>query len=218
MTAAIPPLAGFIFDGARALGTTIEEAPPAWTGFKFNTELLARMEPVSSADRANRDLPRAVGAARFDRMPVLLGALDAAASTRRGLQDTLRRYRNQAAIARSWLADEAPNLQLFLIGPIGSAGVSNWRQLAAEAEADDRICRKLVWLPQSQPTIEDAESFLGRTFLAKPWISAPDSQFARLDGLGTIELPDGWQDAIDDEQLDADALVEKLVASQADDP
>jgi hypothetical protein len=220
MTDTMGVLSDIIFRAARRIGATIEDASPNWTGYKFNAELMIQSEAVSRLDRADKDLPRVVSAARFNRIPVLLGALDATASTRRGMHDTLRRYRNQAAITRSWLGDEAPNLQLFLIGSVGSASDSNWRQLAAEAEADDRICRKLVWLPQREPTVEDAELFLGRTFLAKPWVNAstPGAQSPRLDSLGTIELPRGWADVIEDGRLDAETLVEELIKFQEDEP
>ena len=114
-------------------------------------------------------------------------------------------------IARSWLGSGAPNLQLFLAGPIGTAADAVWRHLAAQAEADDRVCRKLVWLPPERATVQQALVFLNRTFLARPWECGRQASSISLDRMGAVTLPAGWEAAVDDETLDADALVTKLI-------
>jgi hypothetical protein len=203
-----------ILDAARSLGAQMQDAPPTWAGDRFNTEALSVVQRGPLPDRTDRDLPRTVIAVTLDTIPVLLGELDAAPNRVR-FQDALRRYRNQAMIARSWLGSGAPNLQLFLVGPIGSATDTVWRSLAAEAETDDRVCRKLVWLPPEQATVQDALVFLSRTFLARPWESGPQASSTSLDQMGAITLPAGWEaavdEAVDDDTLDADALVAKLI-------
>lgn len=200
----------FIIQTAVSLGAEESEAPSVWTGDRFNAELLASIQRGSSPNRVENDLPKEVIATKLDGVPVLLGQLENPADRPR-VQDALRRYRNQAIIARSWLGAEALNLQCFLVGPRGSVSTAKWRQLAAEAEADDRVCRKLVWLPPEHPTTDDARSFLSRTFLARPWEHGLPNSSANLDRMGTIDLPSHWAEAIDDDTLDAEALVAKLI-------
>jgi hypothetical protein len=197
-----------LLTAARAMGAKVDMAPAEWTGAVFNAEVLstAFKEPLQ---RHDRDLPRLVGAARLDDMPVLIGELEGPAE-RASMNDLSRRYRNQATIARSWLGPEAANLQLFLIGPRDARSDVRWRQLAAAIEADDRVCRKLVWLFEDDPSIELASDFLDRTFLARPW-QANGREIAELDRMSDIALPAGWEAAIDDQELDTDLLVRRLI-------
>jgi len=193
--------------GARVTGGAIELVES-----RFNSEVLSEAVSGSSITRHDNDLPKAVRAARIDNMPVLIGELSGTA-LRASIEPQLRRYRNQTIIARSWLAAEAPNLQLFLIGPAGAYSRSEWRQLAAEIEADDRTCRKLVWLFDHEPTLDDAETFLTRTFVARPWPT--QHQQVLLDTVASYALPDGWEEAADDKELDFDGLVEALIELEA---
>jgi hypothetical protein len=198
-----------ILAAARAAGAQVEVAPTEWTGTAFNADVLSTASIGEPLQRHERDLPRLVGAARLDDMPVLIGELDGLPE-RAAVNDLSRRYRNQAIIARSWLGPEAPNLQLFLIGPPGALNDVRWRQLAAVVEADDRVCRKLVWLFQDEPTIELAGGFLERTFLARPW-PAGGQEIVELDRMSDIALPAGWEAAVDDQELDTDHLVHRLI-------
>jgi hypothetical protein len=197
-----------LLDAARSIGAVVAATVPQLTGSKFNSEVLSDIISSRSVGRPDEDFPRAVTAAQLDGIPVLIGELGGVA-IRSGVEPQLRRYRNQALVARSWLGSDAPNLQLFLAGPPGALADSKWRQLAAEIEADDRICRKLVWLFEASPTARDAQGFLERTFIARPWPS--EEHRAMLDVVADYSLPPGWEHAIDDPTLDFDGLVERLI-------
>jgi hypothetical protein len=84
----------------------------------------------------------------------------------------------------------------------------DWRQIAAEVEADDRTCRKLVWLFKD-PGQADAQAFLRRTFVARPWPTSP--QKVSLDAVASYSLPKGWEEAAEDPSLDFEGLVDRLV-------
>ena len=206
-----PAFADLLLQAAGRIGARVANGADELVGSRFNSEVLSEAVSRSSIARHDNDLPRAVRGARIDDIPVLIGELSGTA-LRASIEPQLRRYRNQAIIARSWLAAEAPNLQLFLIGPPGVYSRSDWRQLAAEIEADDRTCRKLVWLLDQAPTLDDAEAFLTRTFVARPWPT--QQQQVLLDTVASYALPDGWEEAVDKE-LDFDGLVEALIELEA---
>jgi ABC-three component (ABC-3C) system Middle Component 1 len=202
---------------AAAFRARVEPPAPQWTGAAFNTELFSTPGSDVSLQRHERDLPPTVSTAKLDGVAVLIGQLSGP-PIRTAVQHAVRRYRNQATIARSWLgASEAPNLQLFLIGPAGALADPLWRQLAAEIEVDDRVCRKLVWLYGGKPTVEDAEQFLDRTFLAQPWPTPQAAPTLALDQMSNVALPEGWEQAADDPSLDSDALVQRLIAFEEGD-
>jgi hypothetical protein len=79
--------------------------------------------------------------------------------------------------------------------------------MAALVEGDDRICRKLVWLAPSKPDEGAAAEFLARTFLATPWRGTVLEAAHLLDAMSSIKLPDGWEDAVSDPELDTEELV-----------
>jgi hypothetical protein len=207
-----PKFAGLLLQAATRIGARVANGAAELIGDRFNSEVLSEAMSRSSITRHNNDLPRLVCSARIDDIPVLIGDLSGT-PLRASIEPQLRRYRNQATIARSWLASEAPNLQLFLIGPPGAYGRSEWRQLAAEIEADDRTCRKLVWLVDQTPTLDNAEGFLTRTFVARPWPTT--QQQVLLDTVASYALPEGWEDAVDDKELDFDGLVQTLIELEA---
>jgi hypothetical protein len=199
-------LVELFIEAARAMNVNVNRGPHQWVADRFNIEHLSPNPPNTLTSRADRDLPQAISGLLMNETPVLLGALDTPDD-----RDVLRRYRNQASIARSWLGAKAPNLHLFIMGPPGSREVANWRYTAAKIEADDRVCRKLVWLPPDLPEMKDATDFLDRTFLARPWESSIPSQSAQLDRLAVVDIPSSWIEALDDETLDSDSLVAKLI-------
>jgi hypothetical protein len=203
-----PELATLLLEAARVSGATVADALPQLTGARFNTEVLSEAISGEGLSRHEGDLPQRVASALLDGMPVLFGAITGS-PIKGSLNPQLRRYRNQATIARSWLSSEAPNLQLFLAGPAGALRDAAWRQLAAEIEADDRTCRKLVWLFDGAPTLEDARAFLERTFVARPWPA--EQLMQQLDGMANFSLPNGWEEAIEDPDLDFGGLVDRLI-------
>ncbi|MCQ8240497.1 ABC-three component system middle component 1 [Rhizosaccharibacter radicis] len=197
-----------MIEAARGLGATVTRAPEQLSESRFNSEVLSEAIVRGTLDRREADLPHHVAAATLDGIPVLFGMLDGSA-LKGSVDQQMRRYRNQATIARSWLGSEAPNLQLFVTAPSGALRDPAWRQLAAEIEADDRTCRKLVWLFEGSPTLEDAKGFFERTFIARPW---PVQQLRqRLDSMTNIRLPEGWEEAIEDPDFDFSGLVEQLI-------
>lgn len=210
--AEIPKFASLLLRSAEHIGGQVSDAAVELVGSRFNSEVLSEAVSRTSITRHDNDLPKSVCGARIDDIPVLIGELSGTA-LRANIEPQLRRYRNQAMIARSWLASEAPNLQMFLIGPEGAFSKPEWRQLAAEIEADDRTCRKLIWLYDQPPTEVEAELFLNRTFVARPWPTA--QQQVLLDAVASYALPDGWEEAVDDKSLDFDGLVETLIELEA---
>jgi hypothetical protein len=211
-----PKFHELLLQGAKALGSDVTPAPTEWTGPALNTEVLRSASGRSPSQRHEKDLPSSVAAFRIDGTPLLIGGISGP-PTMAVVADQIRRYRNQAAIAQSWLGREGPNLQLFLIAPEGALGhpLRSWLQVAATIEADDRICRKLIWLFDGPPTVQSALQFLERTFVATPW-DKEERIKAQLDQMADVGLPPGWQVIADDEDLDAEAVVNKLVDLEGD--
>lgn len=210
--AEIPKFANLLLRAAEHVGGQVSGAAVELVGSRFNSEVLSEAVSRTSIARQDNDLPKSVCCARIDDIPVLIGELSGTA-LRANIEPQLRRYRNQAMIARSWLASGAPNLQMFLIGPEGAFSKPEWRQLAAEIESDDRTCRKLVWLYDQSPTGDEAEQFLNRTFVARPWPTL--QQQVLLDAVASYALPNGWEEAVDDKSLDFDGLIETLIELEA---
>lgn len=202
-------LISMLIDAADAIGASVADAPAYLTGPKFNAEVLSDAISGDFLSRRGNDLPQHVYAKQIDGFPVLIGILNGPANGSI-LDAQLRLYRNQATIARSWLGAEAANLHLFLIGPTGALVNASWRQFAAEIEADDRVCRKQVWLFDAAPSLDDAREFLERTFIARPWPSEQRTEL--LDSMAKISLPHGWEEALQNQELDFSELVDKLIA------
>lgn len=201
-------LVNMLRQAAGTIGAAVTDAPEYLKGDRFNSEVLSDAISGSAVRRQGSDLPASVEAVIFDDFPVLLGVLTGPPN-RGNVSTQVLRYRNQATIARSWLGAAAPNLHLFLAGPVGAFVAPEWRQLAAEIEADDRVCRKLVWLFNDFPTADSAKEFLERTFVARPWPKEQRSE--RLDSVANFSLPDGWEDALQDQELDFTTLVDRLI-------
>lgn len=196
-------------------GVRIEDLHPELLGDRLKPEfwIADSDDPLNS--RTSQNLPAVVGGARLEGTPVLFGWL-ADTPSYDAMNDSLRRYRNQAAIARSWLEVDAANLQLFLATPLGTAGVAEWQEVSALIEADDRICRKLVWLLPEELLRESAAEFLSRTFLASPWRVAANLGVSRLDSMSNVDLPEGWEVILGDTSLDADGLVQRLTEAASE--
>ncbi|GGE80908.1 hypothetical protein CR103_10575 [Massilia psychrophila] len=198
-----------LLDAARAIGAAVADAHPSLIGPRFNSEVLSDAITGDYLSRQESDLPQQVFATLLDGFPLLIGTLNGPPNGAI-IGSQLRRYRNQATICRSWLGTEASNLHMFLIGPPGALIDATWRQFAAEIEADDRVCRKQVWLFDTAPTIGDAREFLERTFVARPWPSEQRTEL--LDSMANISLPSGWEEALKNQELDFSELVDQLIA------
>lgn len=147
---------------------------------------------------------------RLDGKPVLIGDISGA-KDRRDLHDLLRRYRNQALIARSWVGNEATSLSLFLLGPLGSRDSQEWNDWALEVELDEKVCRKIVWLLPQKPMDQDAQEFLEGTALAQPWKHHQAIGEEKLDSLARLDLPEDWLEIFQNESLGPDDVVRELI-------
>jgi len=180
----------------------------------------------SDAARLNADdLLRPVAAVRLGRYSVVIGMLPSEASPE-AIRETLRRFRNQCVVARSYLQpNEALDLQGLLVGPRGSERDDEWRAVALMVERDDRVARKFVWL---RPDAVDADEssfqdLVKRTFLARPWKSEGTFTMAALDNLKRVastwdsgvprSTVDEWMELGVSKIDDPDELVGKLVES-----
>ena len=178
---------------------------------------------TASTSLSPTDLPTESHAIRIDRFNIVLGVLPDV-PTLEAVRETLRRYRNQCVVARSFLgANETLDLQLMLLGPRSSERQDAWRALALMVERDDRVARKLAWLRPEDPK-HDEESFadfLKRTFLARPWIlNEREFEDAALDALssGAATAPglprttaDEWERIALNDKKSPDEVVTALV-------
>jgi hypothetical protein len=212
------------------------EALSSWlraTATRYGLETIERHELASKAFRGTTDggedigaehLPLEVAGLIVGGRPVLVGALPESSDPLE-IDGAMRRYRNQAVIARSRLTpDETVDLHLFLASPIGAQGDQAWRQAALAIERDERVCRKLVWL---RPLTEDQEAasfnaFAGRTFLARPWRDGPQQTGAQLDRFSRLvdvigdagvprSLVEEWLSLAAEENTEWPELVDRLI-------
>jgi len=142
----------------------------------------------TSTSLSPSDLPDVKYGIRIGRYAIVVGVLPEEPNAP-AIRETLRRYRNQCVIARSFLsANQALDLQLMLVGPRGSERLSEWQALALMIERDDRVARKLAWLmPEDQANDgRSLDDFLKRTFLARPWAFAGRFSVAALDRLSSV--------------------------------
>ncbi|OOG70026.1 hypothetical protein B0E45_14590 [Sinorhizobium sp. A49] len=166
------------------------------------------------------DLPPEKVAITIGRYAIVLGLLPDV-PTLEAVRETLRRYRNQCVVARSYLsANQSLDLQLMLVGPRGSERQNAWRALALMVERDDRVARKLAWLrpEDAQLDAESYDEFVKRSFLARPWDSADDFEDVALDQLSETDvmsegLPRSTADEWERIALDGDKTPDEIVTA-----
>lgn len=101
-------------------------------------------------------------------------------------------------------------LYLFFAGPIASSTDPSWQRAAAEIERDERVCRKLVWLPDAE--CGNLDAFIRRTFLASPWTEAEQPGAGELAWLGDeLGVPEAWLEHLMNPSLEGRSLVEALL-------
>jgi hypothetical protein len=201
---------------AGGLHLAVEERPDL-VGISFN----GGVSPATTLSPS--DLPGESLAIKIGRFNIVLGVLPDV-PTLEAVRETLRRYRNQCVVARSFLsANETLDLQLMLLGPRASERQDSWRALALMVERDDRVARKLAWLRPEDPQRDDESyvEFLKRTFLARPWIREDDEfEDVALDQLssGGATAPglprttaDEWERIALDSSKSPDQIVTALV-------
>ncbi|KQR36029.1 hypothetical protein ASF91_20740 [Rhizobium sp. Leaf155] len=140
-------------------------AQPKLTGYRFSGS------DSEAATIKQNELPSEVQAYKIGRYTIIFGSLPET-PTLPAVRESLRRYRNQCVIARSFLStNESLDLQLYLMGPRGSEWERQWKSLGLFLERDDRVARKLAWLRPRDPQRDDESfaEFVRRTFIARPW-------------------------------------------------
>jgi hypothetical protein len=169
-------------------------------------------------------LPVDIDTVTIGHFPILFGRLPVSPDVAL-VRDGVRRYRNQCVVARSHLAPgQVLDLQLWLVGPDGSEDDPEWRALALAIERDDRVARKLVWLPPEHLDERDEAfaGFIARTFLARPWEALPPQPAAPLDRLSALvdvaaelgidqSVVDRWFELADSDLADGAELIDALV-------
>lgn len=132
-------------------------------------------------------------------------------------------YLEVSAKIRTWLNSALKeNFYLFLVGPPGSLDSKEWRDVEYRIERDERICRKLVWLPPSDESLldRDAHRFCERTFMARPWRDA-NTATEELDPLKMVlasaGLPLAWYEILDRRTLPEKDIANLLIAGIPDD-
>lgn len=108
-----------------------------------------------------------------------LGMLDEAENA----ANLCEEFKRQIAISSTWLEYKfRSDINLYLVGPLGSEKNIKWEKVKSEIERDEITCRKLVWLPPADESNSQLSllDFFNRTFLAQPW--------ADLDHVATKEL------------------------------
>jgi hypothetical protein len=178
------------------------------------------------------NLPLEAQTLTIGRFPVIFGRLPDSADVAL-VRDSVRRYRNQCVVAKSHMSPERSlDLQLWLVAPDGSDGDSAWIAIAAAIERDDRVCRKLVWLPPvgNEGRTETFSVFVSRTFLARPWAASQSNSFLQLDRLSSPaslagdlgiqqSVLDRWFELAQDTDFnDGAELVDKLVEAWPEGP
>lgn len=158
--------------------------------------------------------------------PILLGSVDE-------MQIALRQLHSQMVIARSYMrAEEVINAHIMLCAvnsPSPAAGGDapggDWRGAVDLAQRDENVCRKIIWIPDTNAVEASYARFLGRTFLAMPWHAAAQVLNAPLDqnqnlvermlvahGL-SAETAAQWTRLTEELRDDPDALVAALVSA-----
>lgn len=205
----------------------VEAAASVSISSSTNAALTSGQFPGESGDQVSKgsQLPLEVNATLLGRYAVLFGLLPPAPDPVL-VADYVRRYRNQLVIARSHLGtDQALDLQLWLMGPHGSDLEPEWKALSLAIERDDRVARKLVWLPPNGPEERNAsfEEFVSRTFLARPWNVANPHSTGQLDRFSEVvsvvsdlglsqEILSRWIEIAGSDIEDGPVLIDALLA------
>ncbi len=136
----------------------------------------------------------AVFYARWGDQPIMAGILTEPSDT------AALPYLRCAAVAQQLLGTRGVDMLVLLIGPDGSSREDDWVRAAAAIEDDDRICRKLVWLPDGD-LLASAENLLTRSPFARPWRGAASIEAQA----GAIDELLGEEDELDDIAFQAES-------------
>ena len=106
--------------------------------------------------------------------PVRLGSAD-------DMLASLRPLHSQMVISRSYMRPEEVINAHIMLCATATDPLQDWRQAVDLAERDERVCRKIVWIPDHDALEKSYENFRMRTFLATPWLAAGTVMNAPLD-------------------------------------
>ncbi len=178
---------------------------------------------ASAASIAPRDLPAHCVGLAIGRYHLLLGLLPEV-GREEDVLETLRVFRNQCVVARSYIAPNAAlDLQLFLVAPRGSEHLDAWHPLALLVERDERVARKHVWRRPEHSANDEASfaDFVERSFLARPWTHEATFSMAPLGNVSQIApdeqiprtLAGEWAKLATELRNDPGTLVDELIAA-----
>lgn len=177
-------------------------------------------------DAAAALLPEKAIGLRLGAYPVLVAPIVLKDSTE--IQVSLKALHSQMVIARSYMrAEEVINAHIMLcVTTTGSQ--ADWRGIIDLAERDETVCRKVIWMPDSDDPNASFDLFLARTFLAQPWRSLEAVLNAPLDhnqglaerilvkhGLSDIAA-ERWVQLAETYRDDPDGMIPQLVAARED--
>ncbi|WP_421440151.1 ABC-three component system middle component 1 [Agrobacterium tumefaciens] len=173
------------------------------------------------SDESQVSLPDDVHGLRLGDYPVLVSPV--ALVSELEMQSSLRKLHNQMVIARSYMKEsEVINAHLILCASDPSPD-ADWRTIVDLAERDETVCRKIVWIPDTNAIEGSYQDFLSRTFLASPWTYVDERHNAPLDnnqGLAkrilvekglTADVAEQWIATVETMKEDPDAMVVELV-------
>ena len=212
----------------------VDDLPAARVSKSAARSLLTQLEAAGTPPSADisedtsLELPRQFAALAIGGFPVLIGAFGAS-EARDAVNAVWGQFNNLVASTRTRLqGNQSCDLHLLLIAPPGSEKKDFWLEVRGEVEHNDLLCRKLVWLPPEDPASwqGSAMEFLGRTFLAQPWVGGAvgaheldqlDDAVSRLAAQVDLstEILRSWVALLERKDLESPALVAMLVDTLA---
>jgi hypothetical protein len=220
---AIQLLSFAITKRAQSLGLTVVNNPAELARTEMPAETLSQAVRQAEPRTAEASKGAATPGVRLFAGPwsVIIGSLGSAAHPSPAtIIERWREHQRTAAIARTSLDEKRQDdLVLLFVGPPGSEKDAEWTALSSQIERNDLVCRKLVWLPpQTEGSCKASlQSFLRRTFLARPWHAGAAADQPKLDAVADLgPTLTRWQAVLDDQpmsedEIDYDALVGRLI-------
>ncbi|MDM0030077.1 ABC-three component system middle component 1 [Variovorax saccharolyticus] len=130
-------------------------------------------------DASAASLPEHTIGLRIGEYPVLVAPITL--NSKEQMQTSLRALHRQMVIARSYMrAEEVINAHIMLCAT-ATDSQADWRGIIDLAERDETVCRKVIWMPNTDALDQSYGVFLARTFLAQPWRSLEAVLNAPLD-------------------------------------
>jgi hypothetical protein len=203
----------FLFDHVLACAERRMWPSPKLSPAELEQREFRHVDGTSMGEANVRSLPRPCNSALIGTHAIYVGSIGEVEDE---AEQFLYDHHLRAARARSWLSTKE-NLYIFLAGPPGSGerGRTAWKNIAYAFERDERICRKMVWLPCADPSgwEDEVDRFCDRTFLAQPWNI--EVAIGELDPVGAIltssDLPPGWRSVLESPPASDQDLLDELL-------